>query len=299
MYGWSITHCLPAAMAEQPSDADRHGHPGGHRTQAGRRRRLRVASRCSTWTAGSSGSTRCVPDGRSTRTAVSGRYAHHVPVRTAFCRCRASSGCTRPDSGSLPGSASSPPTEPARPPTRSRGSVRSTRRPPTSCWTSASSSSSARSARPASAISLGLVDVGLQVADPLLVRPSGLLVQRRPGTGADVAAPDELEAMHLLLRAGQQDRQVAQTLAVPDPAGLPAPGHRPGGALPFQGRSGLLHRRGRCWRFRRLPMFRPAVAARRSARPVRGRLEPGPRTPRPRSAPRRRRAAPDTRRPIR
>ncbi len=42
MYGWSITHCLPAAMAEQPSDADRHGHPGGHRTQAGRRRRLRI-----------------------------------------------------------------------------------------------------------------------------------------------------------------------------------------------------------------------------------------------------------------
>ena len=66
-----------------------------------------------------------------------------------------------------------------------------------------------------------LVDVGLQVADPLLVRPPGLLVQRRPGTRADIAAPDELEAVHLLLRAGQQHRQVAEALAVPHPAVFP------------------------------------------------------------------------------
>ena len=70
-----------------------------------------------------------------------------------------------------------------------------------SCSTSASSSASARSARPRSFARAGVVDVGLQVADPVLVGAPGLLVDGRSGVAADVDAAGELEAVDLLLRS--------------------------------------------------------------------------------------------------
>ena len=72
-----------------------------------------------------------------------------------------------------------------------------------------------------------VVDVLLEVLNALLVGPTGVFVERRADVAADIDTAGELEAVHLLLWAAKQDRQVVQPLAVAEAPGGTGEGDGP------------------------------------------------------------------------
>ena len=148
---------------------------------------------------------------------VSGRYAHQVPVFTAFVKWRPSSSSAVPSRriaplmrwvgdrppGSLGGT-------PGRP-----GSAREPERLRELLDDRVELEFGALGPRPVAVVA-GLVDLTLQLPYPRLVAAAGLVVQERPGAAADIRAAHEFECVHLAAGCRQKHGEVEHPLGVAD-----------------------------------------------------------------------------------